>query len=275
MTDLGTTQAFPTPEFGGTGSTGSTSTESSGGVKEKADELKGRAADTKDTAVQAGSEVAQTATEKAKDVADETKRQARNLVGEGREQLQTQVQQQHQNLVGQLRTLADQLSAMANGTQQPGQSGLATELVSQAGDRAQQLVSHLENRQPADLVNDVRRLARQHPGTFLAGAALAGIVAGRLTRGAVAAKHADASSTDTYSSGYGAPTYSPTTHPTPGGSIGTDVGVGYTPTTPNYPTTTTGYAEPYGQSTGYSTPAVGEPVQQYPGGAGYLPGDAR
>jgi len=267
MTDIGTsTPLYPTE--------GTTAATDAGGAN-KADELKGRAADTKDTAQQAGAQVAQTATDKAKDVADETKRQARNLLDEGREQLQTQVQQQHQNVVGQLRTLADQLNSMANGTATPGQTGLATELVGQAGDRAQQLVRHLENRQPGELVDDVRRFARQHPGAFLAGAALAGVVAGRLTRGVVAAKH-DQSSTG-YSTDYSSPTYSQRPLPTPAvGTVGTDVGVGYTPTTPNYPTTTTGgYAEPLGETTGYSTPAAGEGVQQYPGGAGYLPGDAR
>ena len=272
MTDIGTsTRQYPT-QGSGPGS-------DAGGASAKADELKGRAANTKDTAQQAGAQVAQTATDKAKDVADETKRQARNLLGEGREQLQTQVQQQHQNLVGQLRTLADQLNSMANGTATPGQSGLATELVGQAGDRAQ-LVSHLENRQPGELVDDVRRFARQHPGSFLAGAAPAGVVAGRLTRGVVAAKQ-DQSSTG-YSTDYSSPTYSQRPLPShAAGTIGTDVGVGYTPTTPNYPTTATGgyaepgYAEPLGQTTGYSTPAVGEGVQEYPGGAGYLPGDAR
>jgi len=271
MTDIGTsTRQYPTE--------GTAAGTSAGGATGTADELKGRAADTKDTAQQAGAQVAQTATDKAKDVADETKRQARNLVNEGRDQLQTQVQQQHQNLVDQLRSLANELNSMANGTATPGQSGLATELVGQAGDRAQQLVNHLQNRQPGELVDDVRRFARQHPGAFLAGAALAGVVAGRLTRGVVAAKH-DQSSTG-YSTDYSSPTYSQRPLPTPAvgtvGTVGTDVGVGYTPTTPNYPTTGTGgYAEPLGETTGYSTPATGEGVQQYPGGAGYLPGDAR
>ncbi|MGN6605497.1 MAG: hypothetical protein ACTHMS_00610, partial [Jatrophihabitans sp.] len=198
MTDLGTT-TYPTPGTGSSAGTAGGSTDSSG-VQDKADELKGRAADTKDTAVKAGSEVAQTAADKAKDVAAETQRQARNLAGEARDQLQTQVQQQHQNLVSQLRSLAEQLNSMASaGRGEGGPAGIAQELVGQAGDRAQQLVSHLETRQPGDLVDDVRRFARQHPGTFLAGAALAGVIAGRLTRGAVAAKQDDAS---TGSSGY-------------------------------------------------------------------------
>jgi len=273
MTNLGT----PTPTGGPT-----SATSSSGGVEA----AKERAQETKETAKQATSEVAQTATEKAKEVADETKRQARNLVGETREHLTGQVQQQHQNLVDQLRSLAGEFSSMANGTS-TGQGGVANELVTQAGDRAQQVVSWLENREPADLINEVRRFARQRPGAFLAGAAIAGIVAGRLTRGAVAAHQEDArnSSIDYTKSSANYQSYTGVRHPSPtpttewaagyqptqttGAAYGTGTGTGFDTGTAYDP----GYAAP--ATTGYSTPPAGHGVEQYPGGAGYMPGDGR
>ena len=43
--------------------------------------------------------------------------------------------------------------------------------------------SWLEQREPADLLDEVRNFARRRPGTFLIGAAVAGLAAGRLTRG--------------------------------------------------------------------------------------------
>ena len=41
----------------------------------------------------------------------------------------------------------------------------------------------LQNREPAELLDEVRSFARRKPGLFLLGAAAAGVVAGRLTRG--------------------------------------------------------------------------------------------
>ena len=80
-----------------------------------------------------------------------------------------------------------------------GQSGPATELAQQAAERVRHAASWLDEREPGDLVGEVRRLGRQHPGTFLLGAALAGVLVGRLTRGAVQA----ASSTSSDSEGAG------------------------------------------------------------------------
>ena len=45
----------------------------------------------------------------------------------------------------------------------------------------------LDNHEPSDLLDEVKRFARRRPATFLALAAAAGVVAGRVTRGAVAA----------------------------------------------------------------------------------------
>jgi hypothetical protein len=66
--------------------------------------------------------------------------------------------------------------------------------VSQAGARAHGAADWLEQRQPGDLVDEARSFARQRPGTFLIGAAVVGVLAGRLTRGAVAAHSEDGAS---------------------------------------------------------------------------------
>jgi hypothetical protein len=55
----------------------------------------------------------------------------------------------------------------------------------QVTEQAGQVAGWLENREPADVLDDVRSFARRRPGTFLMVAAAAGLVAGRLTRGAV------------------------------------------------------------------------------------------
>jgi hypothetical protein len=45
----------------------------------------------------------------------------------------------------------------------------------------------LSDHEPGDLLDQVRQFARRRPGAFLLGAALVGIIAGRLTRGAASA----------------------------------------------------------------------------------------
>jgi hypothetical protein len=69
--------------------------------------------------------------------------------------------------------------------QQGGQSGPATDLAHQAADKVTDLAAWLEHRDPGSLLEEVRTYARRKPGTFLLGAAAAGVLAGRLTRGAV------------------------------------------------------------------------------------------
>ena len=136
---------------------------------------------------QAAGEVTQTAVSKAQDVVGEGKAQARNLVGEARDQLRTHASEQHRNAVTNLRSLADELNSMA---QAGDQGGIASDLVGQAADRAHGAASWLDRREPGDLVEELRRFARRRPGAFLAGALVAGVLAGRLTRGVVAA-HAE------------------------------------------------------------------------------------
>jgi hypothetical protein len=153
--------------------------------------VKERAGDTAQAAKQASSDVASTAADKAKDVAQEAKRQARDLAGEARDQLSGRIGDQQHNLISNVRSLAQELEAMARGESSPnGSGGVAHELVSQAGDRARSVADWLDGREPTELLDELRSFARRRPGTFLLGATLAGVVAGRLTRGVVAS-HAE------------------------------------------------------------------------------------
>ena len=145
------------------------------------------------TAADRGSEVADTVGEQASRVASESTRQARNLLHEGKEQLSDQARQGQQRAADGLRKVADQLHQMS---ERSGGQGTAPEMARQVADRSRQAASWLENREPGDLVDEVRRYARRKPGTFLLAAALAGVVVGRLTRGAVAAQRDDSNSPD-------------------------------------------------------------------------------
>jgi hypothetical protein len=132
------------------------------------------------TAAQAGGQVAQTGKEQAQNVVGEATRQARDLVGEARMQVRDQAGTQKGRAVDGLRTLADELDQMA---QQGGQSGMATEVARQAAQRAHGLADHLDRHEAAELLEQVRAYARRRPVAFLAGAAVLGVLAGRMTRG--------------------------------------------------------------------------------------------
>jgi hypothetical protein len=80
-------------------------------------------------------------------------------------------------------------------------SGPAHELVRQATDKIEDLAGWLQNREPADLLDEVRSFARRKPGTFLLGAAVAGVVAGRLTSGVKKAHTGNGSSGQQLTSG--------------------------------------------------------------------------
>jgi hypothetical protein len=131
------------------------------------------------TAAQAGGQVAQTTKEQAANVVGEAKQQARDLVGEARTQVSGQAGQQKGRAVEGLRSLAGELDDMA---QQGGQSGIATEVAKQVASRAHGLADYVDQHEPAELLDQVRAYARRRPVAFLAGAAVLGVLAGRLTR---------------------------------------------------------------------------------------------
>lgn len=125
--------------------------------------------------------VASTAASEAKDVAHEAKTQLRQLFTQLSGEATDQASGQTQRAVGGLRSLSSELSTMVEGQQ--GQSGLASDLARQGASRLDAAATWLEGRQPGEILDEVRSFARRRPGAFLAGAAILGIVGGRMTRG--------------------------------------------------------------------------------------------
>ena len=178
------------PAAGGYATTGTYTTETydtgtGGGSPSTKDVAKDEAGNVKDTAVGAGKQVAGTAKQEAANVAGEAKQQAKSLVGTATSQIKNQASAQQGKLASSLRGYADQLQGLTQG--QPLEAGPLNDIVQQAASRGSDLVSWIENREPADVLDEVRRFARRRPVVFLALCGLAGVVAGRITRGAVAA----------------------------------------------------------------------------------------
>lgn len=142
---------------------------------------KEEAANVKDKAFDAAGQVAGTAKEEAANVKDEAMKQARSLTDSTLEEVNTQASTQQKRIAEQSRTITDDLSRLARGER--AESDMVNQFISMAADRAQQFTTQLENKEPKELLNDVRRFAARRPGTFLAIAAGIGIVAGRFTRG--------------------------------------------------------------------------------------------
>lgn len=162
-------------------STASSSTGHSPGGSTKdvaADEARSVAADSQSSADQ----VAETAKQQAGDVIDEARTQAREVYAQAKQELAGHATEQHRRAGSGLHALADELHGMVEGSPQ---GGLATDLAHEAAGRVSALAGWFDGHEPGDALEELRNVARRRPGAFLAGAAILGLVAGRLTRGGV------------------------------------------------------------------------------------------
>ena len=155
-----------------------------------------KAKDTASTAADQSKHVAGTAKDEAMNVAGTAAEQARNVVGDAKQQVTTQLNDQATTVATSSRRPSDaRRRPAADGPRQGPDAGMATDLAREVSDRVRALGSHLESREPGQLLDDARDFARRRPGTFLLGALAAGVVAGRMFRatadGAAAASLAD------------------------------------------------------------------------------------
>lgn len=186
MTD---TRGFPASGTGagaglGTGTnTGNTGASSgSGSEGSTRDVAKDEARSVAQDAAQSGRATAETAKQQAGQVAGEASAQARQLLDQAREEITGQGAAQKERATSGLRSLADELNGMVQGGgTQP--EGLAGDLARQASERVRSAADWLETHEPGDVLQEVRRFARQRPGAFLLSAAAVGFLGGRLTRG--------------------------------------------------------------------------------------------
>lgn len=186
--------------------TGGTSSPQTGSDGSTVDKAKGEVSQVGQTAKEATSQVATTAADQARNVAGETRRQAQDLIGQAGTQVQEQAATQKDKASEGLRSISGELRSLAVGTGTSNQ--MINDLTQQAADKAQEFADWLEQRDPGALVEEIRDLARRKPGTFLIGAVLAGVIAGRMTRGIIADK------TDSDNSGADANAWASTTAPT-------------------------------------------------------------
>ena len=163
----------------------------------KADAAKQQAGDIAQQAKGSAAQVADTAKTEAAGVASEVKTSAKDLLGQARSDLTEQAGAQQQKVAEGLRSVADELQTMARS----GQSGVAADLVGEAANRASSVATWLDGRDPGSLLEEVKGFARQRPVAFLAIAAGAGFLAGRLNKGLSAGLPASGSGSATGTTG--------------------------------------------------------------------------
>jgi hypothetical protein len=198
--------------------------------------VKDQASGLGNSSVQAGKHVAEVAREQASGVAAETVRQGRDLLQQAQSQLAEQAAYGQQRVAKQMLSLSDELRAMADNS---GDDGMAADLAHQVASRVRNAGQWLDDRKPAQVVNEMQSFARRRPAAFLALAAGAGLVAGRLTRGLK-----DASSDDS------------TATPAPAATQGRSGQWAQPSDVTGYPPAT---AAPGGETVGLSAPASGPP----------------
>lgn len=154
-----------------------------------ADTAKSAASDVASTAASSATDAAGEAATQAKVVVGEAKRQVGNVVDQTRLELSQQADVRTQQAAAGLRTLADQVSALADG--RPDDAGPLAGYLGDAQLRASAFADRLESGGPQGLVDDVTDFARRRPVVFLAAAVGAGFLVGRLARAGRAAQQDD------------------------------------------------------------------------------------
>ena len=178
-TSTGTSAGY-LPPLGTSAATTGTGTDAGTGTGGgKADAAKGAAQDVAGDAKEKAANVAGTAKEQASNVASEATDHAKQLYAQASDTLKEQAAGQQERAAGGLRSLGEQLGRMA---EKDDEQGIAAKVVRDLSHRAGSAAGYLEGRDPGSLLDEVKSFAAKRPGTFIALAAGAGILAGRLTK---------------------------------------------------------------------------------------------
>lgn len=250
----------------GTAGAGSSGPHEPSGTVETA---KHEATQVKDTAMGEAGHVAETAKTEAAAVAQEAKVQIKDLYAQTRTELRDQASAQQRRVAEGLRSVGDELGAMASNSDA---HGMGADLVRQASTKVDAVAGWLSERDPEGMLREVKSYARRKPGMFIAAAAIAGLAVGRLTR-ALSESAAEHSGSSTNTSAGAATTGASSATTTPGSaSVPPPITPPVTPP-PVSPVSGTPATPPTPPSPGMSAP--GSPVTTpgvYESGATDFPG---
>jgi hypothetical protein len=126
-------------------------------------------------------QVVGTAKDQAQDLAQQAAQQAKSTVRQLQDDLRARADQEASKLAETMRSASEQMRSMATSAGGE-QRSLMTNLMSEGAQIADRFASRLDAGGVERAVAEVRSWARRNPGGFLLGAAVAGVVAGRLAR---------------------------------------------------------------------------------------------
>lgn len=221
----------------------------------KTETAKSEAMNVKDTTTQATQQVADTAKQQVGQVAGDVKEQASQLASQTKSQLSDQASSQRDRAADGLRSLSEELRTMAESSEQ---SGIGAQLARQGADLTQQAADFIAQREPSELLDEARDFARRRPGGFLVGSAVAGMVVGRLSRGAMSARSDDSSQSQQFDA-----LRTPTS-----GDMSGDYDIYASQPTSTMPPTAAGWSPAAAQP----APLLNEPYGEQQPPAGYDPG---
>ncbi len=149
------------------------------------------AGDTAQEAVAQGREVAATTVDQVREVAavgteqvatlgHEALGQARTVLDSASGDVRDQLEERLRTLVDSARTTADELQALVDG--RPEEAGRTRDLARSASQQVNRLADRADELGIQGVVEEVSDLARRRPVLFLAGAATAGLLVGRMAR---------------------------------------------------------------------------------------------
>jgi len=151
-----------------------------------------------ETAKQGAAEAVSAVKQEVRAATGDAKAQARSLLDQSRTQLRGEASVQTDKLSGSLRQVGTQLQALADGRTE--EAGPVGDYARQAADAVARYADNLQSKGFEGVLRDTQDFARRRPGTFLLGAAIAGVVAGRFIRNA---RGGDTSTTSYASQPYG------------------------------------------------------------------------
>ncbi|GAA3076206.1 hypothetical protein [Streptosporangium carneum] len=229
-------------------------------------------------------EVAETAKDQAQAVAAEAREQARQAVGQLRERAGEQAREQSRRAAQGIRQWADELNSMSEAAKP---DSPVNGVVQQVANRGHQAADYLERHGLAGVVQEVQTFARRRPGVFLAAAAAAGFLAGRIAKATTGATQSSSGTGQTYpdsssgtgqayptTTGTGQPYSTGQTYPDPtgpGSYPGTGVGGSSSSTGQGY----SGVADPLASLGTGTRPASSYPPVEEPPATGGWGGERR
>ena len=153
-----------------------------GGGTETSEQAKQEAQHTKDEASRQARATADTAKDEARQVVDEARSQARNVVQEAKQVGRTRADEQAERLAGAMHQLHEQANALLDG--RPDEAGPVGDYARQFSDAVGRYADRVDELGFEGILRETSRFARRRPGAFLLAAAGAGLLAGRMGRGA-------------------------------------------------------------------------------------------